>query len=64
MYFFENVGTTSQLSIVLLVGIISPVVTVIAFILLTSFIAMICWMRRFPKGKGTGGGVPNYIQIL
>ena len=62
MYFFENIGTTSQLSIVLLVGIISPVVTVIAFILLTSFIVMICWIRRFSKGKGTGA--QNYIQIL
>ena len=64
MYFFENIGTTAQLSIVLLVGIISPVVAVIALIVLTSFIAMICWIRRFSKGKGTGAGAQNYIQIL
>ena len=46
------IDTTAQLSIVLLIGIISPVVTVIALILLTSFIAMTCWIRRHSKGKG------------
>ena len=52
MYVFENAGTTTQLPVVQFIGIISPVVTIIAFVLLTSFIVMTCWIRRHSKGKG------------
>ena len=62
IYFFENIGTTARLPIVQLVGIISPVVAVIALILLTSFIAMICWIRRHSKGKGTCAHAQNYYR--
>ena len=61
-------GTTAQLlSIVVLVGIISPVVAVIVLVLLTSFIVMTCWIKRHSKGKGihTRACVHNYyIEII
>ena len=64
-YFFENAGTTTQLPVLQFIGIISPVVAAIAFVLLTSFIVMTCWIRRHSKGKGTCAHTQNcYIDFM